>query len=420
MNDFLTFIKERALYFLKGKFLSKNTTAKIVSIIFALVLWLYVMGEVNPESVISLTDVKVKLLNEDTLKQSGLVIVGDKDFSVNVKIRGRRNDLYRIRSEDILATADLRGYQKGEINVPVNINAPPYVSVEEVSPKYIRITLDQIVARKKPVVVQTSGKAAEGFEPGEATVFPDEVIVEGAEVLVNKVMKVVANVSVKGQIGQIAERVPLQPVDKDGKKVSGVSLRTKWAEIVLPMHRVKEVPISVSLKGTPKENFKVVRVEANPERILLKGSEEQLAGIKEVKTTDIQLDGLDKSITKTVQLLLPEGVKTSYANRGIKVNVVIEAIKSKEFTFFKDEIDVRGLESAYTAELKELPDTIRVQVFAAESIANNLDKKDIQLYIYASGLPMGTHSENISYSITKEVERVNIFPERATVEIYSP
>ncbi|HHY91400.1 MAG TPA: hypothetical protein GX503_07010, partial [Clostridiales bacterium] len=231
---------------------------------------------------------------------------------------------------------------------------------------------------------------------------------------------VVANVSVKGQIGQIAERVPLQPVDKDGKKVSGVSLRTKWAEIVLPMHRVKEVPISVSLKGTPKENFKVVRVEANPERILLKGSEEQLAGIKEVKTTDIQLDGLDKSITKTVQLLLPEGVKTSYANRGIKVNVVIEAIKSKEFTFFKDEIDVRGLESAYTAELKELPDTIRVQVFAAESVVNDLDKKDIQLYIYANGLPIGVHSENILYSINKEVERVNIFPERATVEIHSP
>ena len=420
MDDFFTFIKEKALYFLKGKFLSKNTTAKIVSIIFALVLWLYVMGEVNPESVISLTDVKVKLLNEDTLKQSGLVIVGDKDFSVNVKIRGRRNDLYRIRSEDILATADLRGYQKGEINVPVNINAPPYVSVEEVSPKYIRITLDQIIARKKPVVVQTSGKAAEGFEPGEATVFPDEVIVEGAQTLVNKVAKVVANVSVKGEIGQIAERVPLQPVDKDGKKVSGVSLRTKWAEIVLPMHRVKEVPISVSLKGTPRENFKVVRVEADPERILLKGSEEQLEGIREIKTTDIQLDGLDKSITKTVHLLLPEGIKAPYANRGIKVNVVIETIKAKEFTFSKDEIEVKGLENAYTAELKELPDTIRVQVFAAESIASNLDKKDIQLYIYASGLPMGTHSENISYSITKEVERVNIFPERATVEIYSP
>ncbi len=405
------------MYFIKGKFLTRNTTAKIVSIAFALVLWLYVMGEVNPETTIQFSDIDVQLLNEETVKQSGLVIIGEKDFSVNVKIHGRRNDLYRIKSDDIIASVDLQECWKGKNNVPVDIKAPAYVDVEDVSPKQIQITLDRVVKRKKPVVIRPIGAAAEGFEAGEATVFPKEVMVEGPETFVNKVAKVAADVNVSDKSGKIADRAPLYPVDKRGKKVSGVKVEKKYAEIVLPMYKIKEVPISVTLKGEPKENANVVRIETKPDRVLIKGPKELIEGISEIKTADINLDGFDKSITKKIQLLLPEGVKAPYLNKGPEVTVVIEKSKMKEFVFNHDEIAIKNLINGYTADLKDLPDVIQVQVFAAESIANNLEKKDIQLYINAKELLTGSYSENILYSITREVEKVRISPDKATIEI---
>jgi YbbR domain-containing protein len=405
------------MYFIKGKFLTRNTTAKIVSIAFALVLWLYVMGEVNPETTIQFSDIDVQLLNEETVKQSGLVVIGEKDFSVNVKIHGRRNDLYRIKSDDIIASVDLQECWKGKNNVPVDIKAPAYVDVEDVSPKQIQITLDRVIKRKKSVVIRPIGAAAEGFEAGEATVFPKEVMVEGPETFVNKVAKVAADVNVSDKSGKIADRAPLYPVDKRGKKVSGVKVEKKYAEIILPMYKIKEVPISVTLKGEPKENAKVVRIETKPDRVLIKGPKELVEGISEIKTADINLDGFDKSITKKIQLLLPEGVKAPYLNKGPEVTVVIEKNKMKEFVFNHDEIAIKNLANGYTADLKDLPDVIQVQVFAAESIANNLEKKDIQLYINAKELPTGSYSENILYSITHEVEKVRILPDKVTIEI---
>ena len=143
MNNFVALIKERTgMYMEKSRFFNKNFTPKVVSIIFALVMWLYVMGEVNPESIQEWKNVRVELLNIEELRQSGLTIIGQTDFTVNVRVKGKRTELNKLTSNDMRVTADLRGFKKGVNSVPLEYSAPTNIIIEDISPKEIKVTFE--------------------------------------------------------------------------------------------------------------------------------------------------------------------------------------------------------------------------------------------------------------------------------------
>ena len=64
------------------KFFASNTAIKILSIIAAVVMWLYVMNEQNPQITTMIRDVPVKLLNLDDSKFA--LIQDPSEFKVNV------------------------------------------------------------------------------------------------------------------------------------------------------------------------------------------------------------------------------------------------------------------------------------------------------------------------------------------------
>lgn len=418
MNNFVEFVSEKIKFRKESsRFFRRNTTPKIVSIIFALIMWLYVMGEVNPESIIELTNVKVQLLNVDELKESGLVIIGQKDFTVNVKVSGRRNDVYKVSPQDVVARADVRGFQKGVNSVPVETSIPPNTRIEDISPKQIKITLDEIVRRQKPIAVQPTGSPAEGFQPAKANVSPSEVIVEGPESLVDKVDRVVASVNVQDQREDIVDKLPLKPVNREGKEVNGVEVKNKYVEVTLPLHQVKEVPINLTFQGEAKEGFKIINMVPSEETIVIKGPKEIISGIAQISAKTINLNNLDKTTDQSIALILPEGVQTPYLTKSPTVRIVVEPIKTKEFLFQKDEINLRNLANGYIADLSRLPNTIKVRVNAVESMMEVIDKENMNLYIELDGLLEGKYSVNIRYHTSDQVEKVMIVPEKVDIQI---
>jgi len=418
MNSFMQATQERIRLFMeRSRFFSRNTTPKIVSIIFALVMWLYVMGEVNPESIEEWKNVNVQLLNVDELKQSGLVIIGQTDFTVNVKVKGKRNDFYKISPKDMVVKADLRGYRKGVNSVQLEYSAPSDLSIEEISPKEIKVTLDEIIKKQKPVVVQQVGDAAQGFEPADAVVSPSEVMVEGPESLVNTVTMVVADVSLNNRLEDIKDKLPLKAVNREGKEVNGVEVKTKFVEVTMPMFKVKEVPIIVDLQGQPQDGFKITNTETSPGFVIIKGPRNVVDQVSEIKTKSINVDGLRETASQETTLILPDGLTTPYLETNPKVTLTIEKVLLKEFNYMKDEIAVDNLESKYKIDLSKVPDSIKVELEAEESVLKDLEKEDVQLYLNAAGLLEGKYSAKLLYNIPIKAEKIIITPDKVDFEI---
>lgn len=401
----------------RTRFLNRNTTPKLVSIIFSLVMWLYVMGEVNPEMVISLNNVSVQLMNVEDLKKSGLVIMGQQDYTVNVRIAGRRNDVYKVSPQDIIVRADLRGFHKGTNSIPLEVSGPPYITIQDVSPKQLKITLDEIVARQRPVSVVTTGSPVPGFEPGDAVISPKEVMVEGPENIVNAVVQVLGEIPVTDQTTEINDRVPLIAVNAEGKTISGVHISQRYVEVKLPILPTKEVPIVLEFQGKPRDNYRITEVKLSQENIWIKGPKEKLDGITEIKGRPIDIEGIDKSAERNVHLLLPEGVTLLRDSKTPRVALTVERVMNKEFTYQRDEIAIDNIETGYRVELIKVPENIQVKIEAVESVINVIQRGDIKLYINVDGLTEGKYSTDIALITDKKTEKLTAIPSRIDFEV---
>ncbi|WP_053955198.1 CdaR family protein [Inediibacterium massiliense] len=399
-----------------SRFFSRNTMPKIISIVFAVVMWLYVMGEINPQGMIEIENVPVQLLNVEDLRESGLVVIGQKNFIVNVQVTGRRSDIYKISSQDINARADLRGFRKGVNSVPVEVSVPSNIEVD-ITPKQIKITLDEIVKKKKPVVVKTIGKPLESVEPGKASISPNEVLVEGPESLINTVHSVVAQVNIQNIKDDMVKRLSPKPITRSGKEVGGVEVKNKYVEVNLPILRVKKVPIAISYEGQIQNGVKVKDMKMSQNQVMIKGKKEVLDTITQIQAKPISLKDLQKTTKKDIELIFPKGIELSQKEKAPYVIIEIENIKSKEFTFAKDEINIENIQENYIVDNSKFPSSIKVKVEGAESILENINKEGIKLSINGEGLTEGLYSVKINYNSSQKFEKITIDPERVDLII---
>jgi len=212
--------------------LKNNTFLKVLSLLIAILLWLYVMGQVNPTTSYTIKNVPVQLLNADTLAQRGLA-VGDKgNYTVNVVVEGKKSDITKLDKNRIKATADIFGYEKGEDSVPVKVAVPDGIRLVETNPPKIQVDLEEFVSVYKSVNVTFAGETPPGMEPGHISVNPTEIEVKGAKSLVDTVAQVNAGINAS-DLTEKPQTFNITPtaVDKNGKTVTGVSFSTEIVEV---------------------------------------------------------------------------------------------------------------------------------------------------------------------------------------------
>ena len=78
----------------------------IISLGIAIVLWFYVMGEVDPNVTQRFSNVPVRIENIELLEEEGLVLSSDAEYTVDISVYGRTSSLYNLR-KDIEASIDV-------------------------------------------------------------------------------------------------------------------------------------------------------------------------------------------------------------------------------------------------------------------------------------------------------------------------
>ncbi|HQA61257.1 MAG TPA: CdaR family protein, partial [Tepidanaerobacteraceae bacterium] len=112
-------------------FFATDTALKIISIVAAIIMWLYVMNEQNPQVTYVIRDVPVRLQNLDENK---FALKDDSaEYKVNVKVKGRRSLVADIKPGDIYAYVNLRGRIEGDNLIRVDITTPTNIELIDVS-----------------------------------------------------------------------------------------------------------------------------------------------------------------------------------------------------------------------------------------------------------------------------------------------
>lgn len=396
------------------KFFASDTAIKILSIIAAIVMWLYVMNEQNPQVTYVIRDVPVKLQNLDetkfALKDNSI------EYKVNVRVRGRRSLVANLKPSDIHAQVNLRGRMEGDNLIRVDVSTPPNVELIDVSPREIMVTLEAIIEEQLPVSVDIIGVPAPGFAVDRPTSKPQAVVVKGPRSLVNAVKKVSASIDVTDTNSTIVSTLPVRVLDAQNKEQKGVTFRPEVVEVTVPIVPVSNVQVLPNIRGNPPEGYIIRDVRIDPPTVVVTGGHEILDGLQSLGTESINVEGATSTVSTDVKLILPKGVSLFDEDiETVRVTVEIERLATTTLNVDSEEIQILNLSTGLQAEVEKRE--ILLTVSGPESIIDKVNKNMLRLNIDVANLAEGVYIIDIRGDISRPYRVINIEPTSITVTL---
>lgn len=392
-------------------------TLKIFALLIAIILWTYVMSEVDPR-ISENFNVEVRFLNESSLERQGLVVLEPENATVRVRVSGRRSEIIKIKESDILAQVDLSGYSEGKVKVPVYVQAPGSVTIDDYSPREILITFDRIITREMPVTVETTGQVPEGVVLGTPEVKPQYVAIEGPRTWLNSVWKVIATVDVSQSTNDINVTRPIRIVDDEGNEVRGIYSNINVVDISIPLYNVKTVPIELRTENQLPESYEIVDITIIPSTVSIIGKKDVLQNINQINTQAVDILELMNNENVTVDLDIPEGVRLAEGEGQVTVTLNVEDIITKTLNFTLENVNILNLSPGLSIAEESMNKTFSITIKGRRSIVEALEAEDIELILDLQGLGEGSHNVEITVK-EEEFILLTISPESIQVDLNS-
>ncbi|MBE6047259.1 MAG: hypothetical protein E7213_02430 [Clostridium sp.] len=402
----------------KGKLIVKG-----VCLILSFVLWLYVSNVENPKRTLELKNVEVEILNEDVLSSSNLCILNDMNFSVDLKLEGKANDIYSVKKSDFNLKVDLSNYalKEGENNIPVEvIGFPDDIIIKNKSELTISLNLEE--EAKKTVNVKSNVKTTfkDGASSKSITVSPTSVMVKGPESLVEKVESVVMEGEISDISKDISKTFRLIPIDSKGKEISGVDLSDKIGKVIVSVGNSKQVKVNAVYKGNLPENLILNGITLSSAYVNIVGERSVINSISQINTEYINLANIKESQNLNVKLELPEGAflldgsntVTAYVEVSKKEDNIKQMITKKI-----DGIKVNLTDKVNTALTYEV-NNISVEVSGNSKEVNEITSANIEATTSVSRITEAGEQEvalNVSLKNAGSSVKITSKPEKIKV-----
>jgi len=125
---------------------------RIICVLLAIVIWMYVVFNSTPDYEKSFEGISVTPINAMVLDDRSLTVYGDLKATVELVIYGARGDITTFSSDDIKATVDFIGItDAGEHSLPITIELPDGATIKSYSPKTVTVNVQEVT--EKPVSV---------------------------------------------------------------------------------------------------------------------------------------------------------------------------------------------------------------------------------------------------------------------------
>jgi len=426
MNKLLDLLSKPFVWFFSSLKITNNSRSKVLSVVFAIIFWLFVMDQENPEMSKWIVNIPVELKNEQMLLDDGLVLMDKTEKFVEVEIRGRRNDVMNVTAEDIKVTANLLGYGKGNASVALDKTIlQNNVLISDISQQEVKLFIDQIIEVPKPVDIGIIGKIKSGFIKDQMVILPEEVLVKGPETYVNAVSGIKGELDVTELTEDTSKEVAIYTVDNDGNMVSNIELGVQYVDVQMGIKKVKSINVLPNLIGETSSDYKIVNVALTPSEIVLKGHKDIIDSIEALSTNPIDVSSLTETTELQADMVIPEGTSIMYFEPPFKLNVEVEKVEEQVYELTTDDIQLKtsdgfseinedlvvgeGYQLSFGTEVS----TIQLTVKEVPRVLEDLGVNDFRVYVDTTDLTAGTHTvpltaEVIDKNIEVDIKPINI------------
>ncbi len=294
---------------------------KLLCLIAACALWVYVMNEQNPQVENTYT-VPVETRNLDRS-----LVATNVPSTVKVKVRMSRSDMIYMRSDNIKAYVDLTGITDGDYpNTPIHVSVPGDESVVSVTPKTFDLNVDTYAVKTLPANVQIFGTPETNFSVESKKVTPDTITIAGSSSMIAKADRAVVSVNIAGKEKSFTEFDSVNILDADGNTVTGLDIMPSQVKVAVKMKeatKLGNLPIRIDTKGEPAKGYKVGRITITPSVATITAPISFFSSNKTLDLDPIDVTGTSADIHQVVNVNVPSGGSVAVP----KVTVVVEIDK---------------------------------------------------------------------------------------------
>ena len=338
----------------------KNLSLKILSAIFAVVLWTVIVNVYDPTTSYTFSNVSVQLINTESLTDKNYsyeIVEGGK---ISVYVSGPKSIVTNIKASDIVATADLSKISAFADYVDIHVSVVKDGQVlnnVEATPKTsaVRLSIENRDTKTVNVVSEITGSAADGYAVVRRVLNPTSVKVTGPSSVIDNIDHAGISFDVTGATADVTGTADIHLYDSDNNEIndSSVELTQTSVGYTAQVVRTKTVSIEVKTSGKPADGYRVSGVTLNRDSVVVYGDTNMLNSLDKIviPASNINVDGLTEN--KVYKFGLSDYIDKSLTildNARIEVTVRIESTGNKTITLNRTfSIDVEGSETAIAA-----------------------------------------------------------------------
>ena len=342
------------------KRLTNNLALKLAAIVFAFLLWLIVVNEIDPVERRTYSNVVVTMLHDELILNKGNTYRIVNGNTATVTVTAKRSILEKITPEAIRATADIKDIQLSSfvpIEVAIGGFEGEYRSATAL-PNNVEIKIESSKSTKFPINVETIGTLQDGYVLGNLVAQPETVQISGPKSLIGRIEKVVARVDINGISSDSTLEAELVLYDGGGNVIDQTSLETniggdKKVRVKVELLSTKIVEVKADVTGiSPEIGYKIGDVTCEPQRISIAGLEEDIADINEITISSDMLlaDNINEKTEETIDIssALPENIRLANENeKNVVVTIRVEKAGVKTFEVPINSITKNNVKAGY-------------------------------------------------------------------------
>ena len=390
--------------FFKNFFL-KNVSIKIISLVFATVLWGVVLTVQNPNRIKVIENVPVSFEGTSDLNNRNLVVRGnpfEELGGVTVRVSTPITNYMNLNADQVSAYVNLnRVTAPGNWELQVNADIagrPADTNVEGSSPEKITVEIDTLMTKSVPVEAYYEGSLPDGYWADKAELSRSAVDIRGPKQDVDRVTRAICKIQMTDRKQSYNDAVAVVLLDEDGNEMdSRLFGNLPSVTVKMPVYTKKTVPVDVmgSLLGADNlpANYELVAAAATPATIEIAGDQSVLDTITSIKIPGLDVAGQRESIHEKVAIIVPENVMVLGSTTEVEVFVDIREKTSKK-SFEAVPIEEKGLGRGLKATLSK--DTTDIGVEGRISLVDLLGRDDVQAFVDLTGLKEGTYDLYVS------------------------
>ena len=386
----------------------------LIAFVAALALWIYVTGKIEINSMKKFSDVKISIVNQNSLIESGYAVEKIEPGKIDVTLKGGRAALNSAKGSDIKATVDVYSRFKGKNNVNVDVEVPKNTRLESKSEDKVTVEIGNLVTAERNIEVHEKESLPEKKVLVKSKTDTEKVKIYGTKKNVAKVVSVRALVDTSKVTEKDTEvSAKLVPVDKSGNVVDFVSVASDEINITVRLEAYKTVKLNAKTKGSIDDKYQLDSIKS-PEKIDIQGPAGTIKGITEVESEDIDISKIRESTKIKMVLRLPEGVKIKEGSEEPFLNVTIKRNNAKTFKFDISDVNIENLDE--NLSLNKGRGEITVLVRSKNNGKVDLEKSDIKLYGDGRNFKRGSNTVTL-YTNKDDEYTVEIRPKTLTINV---